>query len=94
MGGGGEGRGGGGGGEGMGRGFGGFGGGGGSEQRYNLTFTLGAFNLFNHVNLGDPIGNLSSPTFGVVKTLAGGPFSAPNSFATNRRVDLQVNFSF
>jgi hypothetical protein len=48
----------------------------------------------NHINLGDPIGNLSSPTFGISNTLAGGPFSPPNSFATNRRVDLQVNFSF
>ncbi|HTD25147.1 MAG TPA: carboxypeptidase regulatory-like domain-containing protein [Terriglobales bacterium] len=93
MGGGGEGRGG--GGEGIGRGgFGGGGGGGGSEQRYNLTFTVGAFNLFNHTNLGDPIGNVSSSTFGFVKTLTGPPFTPPNTFATNRRVDLQVNFSF
>jgi hypothetical protein len=102
-GGGGEGRGG--GGEGMGRVFGGMGGG--NEQRYNLTFTVGAFNLFNHVNLGDPIGNLGpiidpkdsarsipSQTFGVVNSLAGGPFSPPNTFATNRRIDLQMNFSF
>jgi hypothetical protein len=77
----------------MGRVFGGFGGGA-SEQRYNLTFTIGAFNLFNHVNLADPIGNLSSRTFGISNALAGGPFSAPRSFATNRRVDLQLNFSF
>ncbi|HZR28595.1 MAG TPA: carboxypeptidase regulatory-like domain-containing protein [Terriglobales bacterium] len=90
--GGGEGRGGGGGGEGMGRIFGGMGGG--SEQRYNLTFTIGAFNLFNHVNLSDPIGNLSSSTFGRANTLAGGPFSPPRTFATNRRIDLQMNFSF
>ncbi|HTC92611.1 MAG TPA: carboxypeptidase regulatory-like domain-containing protein [Terriglobales bacterium] len=80
-------------GEGMGRIFGGVGGGG--EQRYNLTFTIGAFNLFNHVNLADPNGNLSSlKTFGISSALTGAPFSPPNTFATNRRVDLQVNFSF
>jgi len=90
MGGGREGRG---GGEGMGRIFGGPSGG--SEQRYNLTFTIGAFNLFNHVNLNDPIGNISSPkTFGIANTLAGPPFTPPNTFATNRRIDLQMNFSF
>ena len=86
--GGGEGRGG--GGEGMGRIFGG-GGGGNSEQRYNLTFSIGARNAFNHMNLANPIGNLSSPKFGQSNGLAGGPF---NSSAANRSVDLQMNFSF
>jgi hypothetical protein len=77
----------------MGRIFGGMGGG--SEQRYNLTFTIGAFNLLNHVNSADPNGNLSSlKTFGISSALTGAPFSPPNTFATNRRVDLQVNFSF
>ena len=87
--GGGEGRGG--GGEGMGCIFGGGGGGGNSEQRYNLTFSIGARNAFNHMNLANPIGNLSSPKFGQSNGLAGGPF---NSSAANRSVDLQMNFSF
>jgi hypothetical protein len=90
VGGGGEGRGGEGrGGEGIGRGFGGggFGGGGNNEQRYNLTFSIGARNAFNHPNLSNPIGNLNSPKFGQSNGLAGGPFS-------NRSVDLQMNFSF
>ncbi len=86
--GGGEGRG---GGEGMGRIFGGGGGGGNSEQRYNLTLSIGARNAFNHMNLANPIGNLSSPRFGQSNGLAGGPF---NSSAANRSVDLQMNFSF
>ena len=68
-----------------------FGGGGNSEQRYNLTFSIGARNAFNHMNLANPIGNLSSPKFGQSNGLAGGPF---NSSAANRSVDLQMNFSF
>ena len=94
MGGGGEGRGGGGGGEGP-RIFMGGPGGGGGEQRYNLTFAIGTWNLLNHVNRADPIGNLSSSTFGQSNGLAlGGQFAPGRIFAVNRRVDLQVNFSF
>lgn len=94
MGGGGEGRGGGGGGEGPRIFMGGGPGGGSNEQRYNLTFAIGTWNIFNHVNLADPIGNLSSSTFGRSNGLAQGGFGPGRTFAVNRRVDLQVNFSF
>jgi len=87
--GGGEGRG---GGEGMGRGGFGGGGGGNSEQRYNLTFAIGATNLFNHANLGQPIGTITSSRFGLSNGLAGRPFSSNTS--SNRGIDLQMNFSF
>jgi hypothetical protein len=68
--------------------------GGGSErsnQRYSLTFSVNARNLFNDVNAAPPIGNLSSALFGKSTALAGGVF---NTQSANRRVDLQVMFSF
>jgi len=76
-------------------GFGGRGGGGGgmeggaNNSRYSLTFSVSARNVFNNVNLATPIGNLSSPLFGQANGLAGG-----SSSTANRRIDLQVSFSF
>jgi hypothetical protein len=52
-----------------------------------LTFTLNGRNFINHPNLGNPNGNLSSPTFGRATGLAGGQGST-------RRLDLQVRFDF
>jgi hypothetical protein len=68
-----------------------FGGGGGSNNRYSLTFSVSARNLFNKANLANPIGNLTSPLFGESNALAGGPFG---SSSANRRIDLQAVFSF
>ena len=62
-----------------------------SNRRYSLTLSINARNVFNHTNLGTPVGNLSSPLFGQSNGLAGGPFS---SSASNRRVELQAMFSF
>lgn len=73
---------------------GGFFGGGGSNSRYSLTFSVNARNLFNKTNLGNPIGNLSSPLFGQSNSLAGGPFGGGFGGAANRRIDLQANFNF
>lgn len=72
-------------------GMGGMFGGGPSNQRYNLTFTVNARNIFNNVNVNTPIGNLSSPLFGFANGLAGRPFSSPTA---NRQIDLQVQFTF
>jgi hypothetical protein len=87
------------GGGGGGRGGGGFGGGRGgpggfdapSNRRYGLTFAISARNVFNNVNEATPIGNLSSPLFGESNGLTGGPYS---SNTANRRIDLQVTFTF
>ena len=68
-----------------------FGGRGGASRRYNLTFSISARNLLNTFNPGPPVGNLSSPYFGQSIIIAGGPFA---SASANRRVDLQVRFSF
>lgn len=62
-----------------------------ASRRYNLTFSISARNLLNTFNPGPPVGNLSSPYFGQSIIVAGGPFA---SASANRRVDLQVRFSF
>jgi hypothetical protein len=65
--------------------------GGAVNHLYNLTFSISVRNLFNTFNPGNPIGNLSSPRFGEAISVGGGPFA---SASANRRVDLQVRFSF
>jgi hypothetical protein len=82
---------------------GGFGGGGGrggpggmfgdtsTGKHYNLTLSVSARNLLNHVNPGPPIGNLSSPLFGTSNGLAGGFFATPTA---NRRLEFQLRLSF
>ncbi len=65
--------------------------GGETNHKYNLTFSVSARNLLNNVNYAPPIGNLDSPLFGTSNSLAGPPFS---SGSANRRIDLQMLFSF
>ena len=93
-------RGGGGGGRG---GGGGFGGGDASGNRYSLTFSASARNLFNHVNLGAPVGNLSSTLFGQSTGIGGGGFGGGpggggggggQSAAGNRRIEMSLRLSF
>jgi Carboxypeptidase regulatory-like domain len=76
-------------------GMGGMGGGGGdmTNKRYNLTFSVEARNILNHVNPGPPIGNLLSPQFGESNSLsnAGGP---PGGQTNNRRITLGLRFAF
>ncbi|HWE51615.1 MAG TPA: carboxypeptidase regulatory-like domain-containing protein [Bryobacteraceae bacterium] len=71
-------------------GFGGFGGGG-NNNRYNVTATVSARNLLNHVNDGTPNGALNSPFFGQSLALAQG---VGGGSAGNRKIELQVRFSF
>ncbi|MCU1309219.1 MAG: Oar protein [Candidatus Angelobacter sp.] len=63
-----------------------------ANRRYNLTVSANVRNLFNYVNYGTPIGNLNSPLFGQSNTLAGG--GPGGSTAANRRIELQMQFSF
>lgn len=83
------------GGQGGGGGRGGFGGGE-TPSPYNLTLGLQVSNLFNNVNTGNPINNLSSDRFGQFNSLGGfGGFGGGGgSNAGNRRVTLQLRFSF
>jgi hypothetical protein len=66
------------------------------EKRYNITLSVNIQNLLNTTNLSQPIGNLSSPRFGESTSTAGsfgfGP--AGSAAAGNRRIQLQVRFSF
>ena len=70
---------------------------GGSEaKRYTLQFSLSFLNLLNNVNLGSPVGNLSSPFFGQSLNVNqyGGFGPTGSSGAGNRRVFAQVRLSF
>lgn len=60
-------------------------------RRYSLTFAAMGRNVFNNVNLAQPVGVLESPLFGKSNALSGGFFSSP---AANRSIDLQMTFSF
>jgi hypothetical protein len=76
--------------------------GGGSDHPYNVTFSVSANNLLNHTNPSSPVGSLSSPFFGQSLALAGGfgggggggGFGGGGSTAMNRRIDVQIRFSF
>jgi hypothetical protein len=62
-----------------------------TTRRYNLTIAAMARNLFNFWNPGQPVGSLSSTSFGKSNSVAGGPFS---NGTANRLFDLSATFSF
>jgi len=69
--------------------------GGTTSQRYNVTFSVSARNLLNFVSPATPVGNINSPLFEQPIALAGGPSGGPfGSSASNRRIDMQVMFTF
>ncbi|HJS23492.1 MAG TPA: carboxypeptidase regulatory-like domain-containing protein [Pyrinomonadaceae bacterium] len=70
-----------------------------SEKRYNLNVSINFQNILNRVNLGTPVGNLSSPDFGESVGLAPtfGGFGGPGGGSTgagNRRIYAQVRLNF
>ena len=77
-------------------------GGGETNHRYNVTFSVNARNIFNHVNAQTPSGVLNPPTTDVPQAFASPFFGLPNqlakgAFSTNtapRIIYLQVGFSF
>lgn len=80
-------------------GMGGGGGGAGGASKYTLTLSVNFQNLLNKVNLGSPVGNLSSPLFGQSIGLAGsfggfGGFGGGSTGAGNRRVTVSARFNF
>lgn len=62
-----------------------------SDHRYNLTFSVTARNVFNKVNFGNPSGILGSRFFDTPNALQSSSFS---NASANRRIDLQVAFTF
>lgn len=94
-----------GGGGGRGPGGGGPGGGGffgGPEVRrpYNLNLSINFNNLFNNVNFGTPVGNISSFRFGQSTSTSGGfggfgpGGGGGGGGSSNRRIELQARFSW
>ena len=67
-----------------------------SSRRYDLTLSLTARNLLNHLNPGPITGNITSPLFGQANTLNSGPVG-PGVFsenANNRRLEWQLRLAF
>ena len=60
-------------------------------HKYALTFSAQALNMFNNVNYGRPLGNVTSPSFGRSVALAGGIFSTSSA---SRRIFFQTYFTF
>jgi len=63
-----------------------------SNRRFQLEVGVMAHNVFNKVNLGTPVGNITSPYFGKSISLAGGFFAGGQ--AANRSLNLFARFSF
>ncbi len=76
-------------------GFGGFGGFGRGRKPYNLNISINANNVLNKVNLGNPVGSLTSSRFGQ-STGTGGGFGGFGGGGGGgaRRIDLGVRFSW
>ncbi len=97
---------GGGGGGGRGGGGGGFGGGGGrggglgavgggNSHRYNIGLTIAATDIFNHVNLSNPVGSLNSPFFGEsLNAVSTGQGLGAGGVTGTRRIQLTLRFTY
>jgi hypothetical protein len=76
-------------------GFGGFGNVGGGNHKYTLGLTLQATNIFNHVNLANPIGSLNSPFFGEsISSVSTGQGLGGGGVTGNRRIQLTLRFTY
>jgi len=70
------------------------------NRRYNLSIAMSVNNLLNHTNPGPIIGNTTSPLFGHAnqRSGGGGGFGGGglgfSESANNRRLELQLRFSF
>jgi len=60
------------------------------DRKYNLGIDVSADNVFNHVNLGAPVGVLGSSLFGTSTSLG----SAFGNGSANRSVNLEMFFNF
>jgi len=66
-----------------------------TNRRYNLTVSMSARNLLNHNNPGPIIGAITSPLFGLANQMGGVGYGGGfNENANNRRLELQMRFSF
>ncbi len=65
-----------------------------SSRRYTLTVSMQIRNLTNHNNPGPIIGNITSPLFGQANQPAGSGGRIFSESANNRRLELQMRFTF
>jgi len=66
-----------------------------ADHRYNLSVSMAIRNLLNHTNPGPIIGNITSPLFGRANQVPGGLNGEGFSeSANNRRLELQIRFTF
>jgi hypothetical protein len=67
-----------------------------TSRKYTLTLSASTLNAPNHPNFAPPNGDLSSPYFGQYRGLGGlmvmNHGGAPSTY--NRKIDLQVRFTF
>ncbi|MBV8550309.1 MAG: carboxypeptidase regulatory-like domain-containing protein [Acidobacteriaceae bacterium] len=64
-----------------------------SEHRYNLIFSINVRNILNHENLNTPNGALTSPYFMESTGITGG-YGAEATASNQRRIDMQLRFTF
>ena len=64
-----------------------------NRHKYNLTFSINAINVLNHLNEGQFNGTLTSPFFGISNGVGGGGGGGFN-FNGARRLDLSMRFNF
>jgi len=67
---------------------------GGNRHKYNLTFSINAVNVLNHLNEGQFNGTLTSPFFGKSNSSGGGGGFGGFGFSGARRIDLSMRFNF
>ncbi len=65
-----------------------------TSRRYNLIVSMSTRNLLNHTNPGPIIGNITSPLFGQANQPAGSGGFGFSEAANNRRLELQMRFTF
>lgn len=65
-----------------------------ANRRYSLVVSMQIRNLTNHNNPGPIIGNITSPLFGQANQPAGSGNSIFSENANNRRLELQMRFTF
>jgi hypothetical protein len=66
-----------------------------TTRRYNLSLSMSVRNLLNHNNPGPIIGNITSPLFGQANAIAGNQNGEGfYETANNRRLEMQIRFSF
>jgi hypothetical protein len=65
-----------------------------ANRRYSLVISMQIRNLTNHNNPGPIIGNITSPLFGQANQPAGSGNAIFSESANNRRLELQIRFTF